>query len=76
MKVWIARDKDGGLFMFSQPPKREDSYFVAEKTKPEPLAWWELPSEMLPDVTWENSPKLFLVKMDFFEYKNSIKCKR
>lgn len=73
MKVWIARDADGGLFMFSQKPKREDRWFVACKSKPEPLSWWELPEKLLPEVTWENSPKEYMVTMNIYELKAQIK---
>ena len=67
MIVWISRDADGGLFMFSQKPERQDNWFVAVKNKPEPLSWWELPESLFPDVTWENSPKSYMLEMCFKE---------
>lgn len=67
MTVWIARDADGGLFMFSQKPEREDKWFVAVKNKPEPLSWWELPENLFPEVTWGNSPKTYELVMKFKE---------
>ena len=30
MKVWIARDADGGLFMYDSKPNRKDSFFMTK----------------------------------------------
>lgn len=30
MKVWIARDADGGLFMYNHKPKRMAGFFMIE----------------------------------------------
>ena len=51
--------------MFSQKPKREDRWFVAFKSKPEPISWWELPEQFFPEVTWENSPRKYELEMKF-----------
>lgn len=63
MIVWIARDRDGELFMFNQEPRRNEHFFVAQKYKEEATQWWSLPSDQLPEVTWENSPKKYELKM-------------
>lgn len=76
MIVWISRDADGGLFMFSQKPKREDRWFVGFKREPEPLSWWELPENLFPEVTWENSPKQYELEMNFKEPKTKKACGR
>jgi len=72
MKVWIARDADGGLFMYAKRPNKHGTFFL---TAPEwsPNGNWELPEALLRDVTWENSPKEFEMVMDIFELKAQIK---
>jgi hypothetical protein len=79
MRVWIARDKDGGLNMFRNHPVRNIDFFHNEVEEgeihaPEDADVWELPGNMLPEVTWENSPKIFIVKMEFFQFKDRIKA--
>ena len=72
MKVWIARDADGGLFMFSHKPKRESTFFM-RNLKVEVNGLWPLPETTLPEVTWENSPKEYMVTMNIYELKAQIK---
>lgn len=72
MKVWIARDADGGLFMFSCKPKKMETFFMRENAE-EATGIWPLPEKSLPDVTWENSPKEFMITMDIYELKAQIK---
>ena len=77
MRVWIARDEDGGLFMYRNHPCRVNGEFSdedEEETSPMPASVWELPGNILPEVTWENSPKIFVVKMEFFQFKDRIKA--
>lgn len=56
MELWIARDKDGTLWLFSEKPVLDKDY------------WWyndsdcegglgELDSYCFPEVTFENSPQ-------------------
>lgn len=72
MKVWIARDADGGLFMYAKRPNKYGTFFL---TAPEgsPNGNWELPGNLIPGVTWENSPQEFEMVMDIFELKAQIK---
>ena len=73
MKVWIARDADGVLFMYEHKPKRHSTFFMRDDKK-ELTGIWPLPEvETLKDVTWENSPKEFELVMDIFELKAQIK---
>lgn len=73
MKVWLARDVDGGLFMYNIPPKRMDSFFMSE-VHDSAKSQWELPEGFLQDdVTWENSPKEYEMIMDIYELKAQIK---
>lgn len=70
MKVWIARDADGGLFMFSKKPKRMSTFFMRDNREDEDdTGIWPLPETALPEVTWENSPVKYEVDMTFDEVK-------
>lgn len=72
MKVWIARDADGGLFMFSKKPKKMSTFFMINNSE-EFTGLWPLPEGLLREVTWENSPKEYEMVMDIFELKAQIK---
>lgn len=56
MKLWIARFKNGELFLFRRKPKREQSWWNE-------IALVELGSEEFPEVTWENSPLQVEIKI-------------
>ena len=74
MKVWIARDADGGLFMFSKKPKKMSTFFMRNDSEDvESTGLWPLPECALQEVTWENSPKEYEMVMDIFELKVQIK---
>lgn len=74
MKVWIARDADGGLFMFSKKPKKMSTFFMRNNSEDEEsTGLWPLPEGVLQEVTWENSPKEYEMVMDIFELKVHIK---
>ena len=73
MKVWIARDADGGLFMYDSEPNRKDSFFMTEIALSSIRGQWPLPEGLLREVTWVNSPKEFEMVMDIFELKAQIK---
>lgn len=52
--IWIARDKDGSLFMYRKKPERRDDLF-----HPIDGSFLEIDEEneiKFNDVTWENSP--------------------
>lgn len=62
--MWIARDKNGELYAYTTKPIRYGEYFGAStdwSILDEEL--W-LDKESYPEVTWENSPKELVVKMD------------
>lgn len=65
MKFWIARDKDGSLWMYDDEPilRSENSFGVKPKpnseTKPaKPLYNW-----YFQEVTFENSPQMVEIKL-------------
>ena len=58
MKLWIARDEDGDLFLYNQKPyilkTRVDPWDCFQAPNKEFLA---IPNELFPEVTFENSPQ-------------------
>lgn len=60
MKLWIARDEDGGLYLFGiKPEKNETSGFFEmpiSGVKGSILDMMEI-NDVYPSVTWENSPQ-------------------
>ena len=61
MRAWIARDKDGMLFIYTQPPSinpiREDVYMVNNGD------FLSIDKNLFPEVTFENSPKEVEIKL-------------
>lgn len=73
MKVWIARDADGGLNMYDSKPGRMGTFFMNEIANTSIRGQWPLPEGLLPEVTWENSPKEYMIAVDIYELKAQIK---
>ena len=55
--MWIARDRDGGLYIYANEPTRSEYGFFYSEGDGE-----FLPNVFFPEVTWENSPKELVVK--------------
>ena len=51
MKLWIARDKDGLLYLHIDKPMRVRSFFINESNR----SIW-IDKDLFPEVTFENSP--------------------
>lgn len=51
--LYVARDKDGSLYMYDAIPKRGENAFFAQRG----YDCFHLDSSMLPDVTFDNSPQ-------------------
>lgn len=49
-KLWVARDVDGELNLFTEYPILNDEIWMSTG------AIVAIPDECLPEVTWENSP--------------------
>ena len=60
MEMWIARDKDGELYLFMSKPYRNKTTFFSENTYAD---FCKLPEGSYPEVTWKNSPKRVEVKL-------------
>lgn len=77
MRLWIARDKDGTLFVYENRPirdKKEGIFIVAplegewDSTELDTLPF----SKMFPSVTWENSPQEVELKLCNTEFDRII----
>ena len=56
--MWIARDKDKELYLFSEKPsKREEFWLMSRGT----ITVIQLPSELFPEVKWEDEEPRELV---------------
>ena len=58
MKLWLARDRSGALFVYSELPVRKENLFLLESRSDDPYAprLMVLDENSYPEVTWENSP--------------------
>ena len=52
---WVARNRDGSLFLYDGEPVRLNDFFVQKWSFDEV---WRLPEDLFRTVTWENSPKM------------------
>ena len=52
-KVWIARDKDGSLYLYSKKPLKDGRMFVTDGTGD----MFQLDKNSHSEITWENSPQ-------------------
>lgn len=56
--MWLARDKDGELYLFSEKPsKREEFWLMSRGT----ITVIQLPSELFSEVKWEDEEPRELV---------------
>lgn len=62
MRAWIARDKNGMLFIYTQPPSinpiRKDVYMVVNGD------FLPIDKNLFPEVTFENSPQAVEIKLE------------
>jgi hypothetical protein len=65
MELWIARDKDGSLWMYDDEPvlRSENSFGVKTKYNGETKPAKRLYSWYFPEVTFENSPQMVEIKL-------------
>lgn len=66
MKLWIARDKDGALYLYNYKPCKSE-FFERFTCCIKPNGEWseeyELNRHLLPEVTFENSPQEVELKL-------------
>ena len=58
--MWVDRDKDGELYLYSLKPIKGDNHFICNTFNSECM---QLESELLPEITWENSPKEIVINL-------------
>ena len=59
MKLWIARDKDGKLFLYSREPILYGDYYDSNIG----ILFGELDNRIFPEVIFENSPQKVELKL-------------
>lgn len=57
LSVWIARDKNGELYLYKSEPWRNGLCFDCDE-----ILILSMDEDMYPEITWENSPKEFELK--------------
>ena len=60
--LWVARDSNGELFIYSEKPIRDYDCFIYQNN--DDLNACMLPDNLYPEVTFENSPKQLIIKED------------
>ena len=56
--MWIARDKDGELYLFSEKPSKREEFWLMNRG-----TVIQLPSELFPEVKWEDEePRELILK--------------
>ena len=66
MTLWVARDIDGGLYLYNYEPcknKISGKFTCCIKPNGEWSEEYELNSHLFPEVTFENSPKKVELKL-------------
>lgn len=61
MELWIARDKDGELYLYNKKPSRQEENFCIFHIDGGDCC--KIPDEYYPSVTWENSPKKMTIEL-------------
>ena len=57
---WVARNRDGSLFLYDGEPVRLSDFFVQKWSFDEV---WSLPEDLFRTVTWEKSPKMVVFEL-------------
>lgn len=61
--LWIARDKDGWLYMYEHKPiKARESFYYDEESVDGYVCKFQ--EDFLPEITWENSPMEVELKLN------------
>lgn len=59
MKLWIARDENGALFLYDKKPIKKNSRFDVNIF----IHAYRISGHNFPEITFENSPQLVEVKL-------------
>ena len=49
--MYVARDKDGELYLFSEKPSKREEFWLMSSATTKVI---QLPSELFPEVKWED----------------------
>lgn len=49
--MWIARDKNGELYLFSEKPSKRENFWMMNSATTTVI---QLPSKLFPEVKWED----------------------
>ena len=49
IEAWVARDKDGSLYMYTDKPKKKSEFWHAPK-----VGYVKLNDSLFPEVKWSN----------------------
>lgn len=66
MDIWIARDKDSGLYLYDYYPQKNEisgRFTCSIKSNGEWSEEYELDSHLFPELTFENSPQKVELKL-------------
>lgn len=62
-KLWIARDRDGALYIFEDKPILDEGVYEPDWSASS-KHWFELlPDYIMPEVTFDNSPQQVELKL-------------
>lgn len=56
LELWVARDRCGGLFGYKNEPVKDERFGCYCSTDGEDADFTQFAGELLPEVTYENSP--------------------
>ena len=59
MKLYIARDEEGSLYLYDNLPEKRNGYFMPDRGYNSIV----LDDELFPEVTFENSPQEVEIKL-------------
>lgn len=62
IKLWVAKDKNGLLYLYERKPTKQDlaGYFDCEVGENADLTWL---AHLFPSITYENSPQQVEIKL-------------
>lgn len=62
LEGWVARDMDGGLFLYPFKPYRKSAWFAIPKDE-EYNAAMQIDKSLFPSVTWQSEPKKVKIEL-------------
>lgn len=68
-KYWIARDKDGTLWLFDEKPVRSTATWELGDCEEIPYFTY-LPNDKFPEITWNDEPKEVEIEIKVKEHGN------